>query len=86
MERKKKKRNKKAIRLKGKGKKRKRTLFQCQVFYRPGSSMGHCKLKLTQFNQIKSNQMQVFEENGTPENSGKQKRISEKSREPIKLK
>ena len=79
MEKKKTKETKKAIRLIGKGKKRKRTIFQSQVFQRPGSSMGHCKLKLIQINQIKSNQMQVFEENGKPENPGKQKKYQRRA-------
>ena len=83
--RKKTKETKKAIRLIGKGNEMKRTLLYCQVFWRRGSSMGHCKLKLIQINQIESNQKQVLEESGKPKYPGKQN-ISEKSREPTKFK
>ena len=78
-------RNKAAIRLIGKGKERKRTLLYCQLFQRRGSSMGHCKLKLIQINQVESNQMQVLEESGKPKYPGKQK-TKKKSREPTNFK
>ena len=77
-------RNKTAIRLIGKEKDTKRTLLHCQLLQRRGSSIGHCKLKLIQINQVESNQMQVLEESGKPQYPGK--KISEKSREPTKLK
>ena len=73
------KRNKTAIRLIGKGMERKRTLLYCQLFQRQGSSMGHCKLKSIQINQIESNQMQLLEESGKPKyrENKKQKRRAE---------
>ena len=79
---KKRNRNKKAIRLIGKGKERKgkELYFSCQVFQRRGSSMGHCKLKLIQINQVESNQMQVLEESGKPEYRENKKHIKEEQR------
>ena len=79
MEKKKTKETKKQCASQEKERKGKELYFSVKSSIAQAVVCWHCKLKLTQINHIKSNQMQVFEQKRKPENPGKQKKCQRRA-------